>query len=53
MIGLVAYCAGYLDGQRDMAVTARWDRVRAERVALALKQVKRKRGRAGVQTHVQ
>ena len=35
-----------------LAVTARWDRVRAERAALASKQVKRKRGRAGVAAHV-
>jgi len=36
-----------------LAVTARWDRVRAERAALALKSGKRKRGRAGVPAHVQ
>jgi len=34
------------------AVTAHWDRVRAARVALALKSEKRKRGRAGSAPHV-
>jgi hypothetical protein len=36
-----------------LAVTARWDRVRAERAALASKQAKRKRGRAGVPVRLQ